>query len=100
MPAFAVVALPVEPGESDALLARLAKWRWAHLATGRVLQFDQERGYGFIGADDGGEDVFLHASVLDGESYDLSPGVRIEFKVMAEDRGRKAPSCCWPTLRT
>jgi cold shock protein len=60
------------------------------LATGRVLQFDQERGYGFIAADDGGEDVFLHASVFDGDSYDLAPGMRIEFKVMAGDRGRKA----------
>jgi CspA family cold shock protein len=60
------------------------------LATGRVLQFDKERGYGFIAADDGGEDIFLHASVYDGDSYELSPGTRIEFKVMAGDRGRKA----------
>jgi cold shock protein len=60
------------------------------LATGRVLQFDQERGYGFIAADDGGEDVFLHASVFDGDSYELAPGMRMEFKVMAGDRGRKA----------
>lgn len=55
-----------------------------------MLQFDQERGYGFIGADDGGEDVFLHASVFDGDSYELAPGVRIEFKVMEGVRGRKA----------
>jgi cold shock protein len=60
------------------------------LATGRVLQFDKERGYGFIAADDGGEDVFLHASVYEGDSDRLGPGVRIEFKVMAGDRGRKA----------
>ena len=60
------------------------------MATGRVLQFDKERGYGFIAADDGGEDIFLHASVYDGDSYELSPGARIEFKVMAGDRGRKA----------
>jgi cold shock protein len=60
------------------------------LATGRVLQFDQERGYGFIAADDGGEDVFLHASVFDGDSYELAPGMRVEFKIMAGDRGRKA----------
>jgi cold shock CspA family protein len=55
-----------------------------------VLQFDQERGYGFIAADDDGDDVFLHASVYDGDSYDLAPGMRMEFKVMAGDRGRKA----------
>jgi CspA family cold shock protein len=60
------------------------------LATGRVLQFDQERGYGFIAADDGGEDVFLHASVFDGDSCALAPGIRMEFKVMAGERGRKA----------
>jgi cold shock protein len=60
------------------------------MATGRILQFDKERGYGFIAADDGGEDVFLHASGYDGDSYGLSPGMRIEFKVMAGDRGRKA----------
>lgn len=60
------------------------------MATGRVLQFDDTRGFGFIAADDGGEDVFLHASVFDGEAVQLAPGTRVEFEVMAGDRGRKA----------
>jgi cold shock protein len=60
------------------------------LVTGRILQFDHARGYGFVGADDDGEDVFLHASVYDGDPDDLVPGTKIEFKVMAGDRGRKA----------
>jgi CspA family cold shock protein len=61
------------------------------LATGRILQFDHSRGYGFVAADDGGEDVFLHASVFDGDHPDeLAPGTKVEFKVMAGDRGRKA----------
>jgi cold shock protein len=60
------------------------------LATGRVLQFDQARGYGFVAAGDGGEDVFLHASVFDGDPDELAPGVKVEFKIMAGDRGRKA----------
>jgi cold shock CspA family protein len=60
------------------------------LATGRVLQFDDTRGFGFIAAEDGGEDVFLHASVFDGDSAQLTPGTRVEFEVMAGDRGRKA----------
>lgn len=57
---------------------------------GRVLQFDQARGYGFVAAGDGGEDVFLHASVFDGDPDELAPGVKVEFKIMAGDRGRKA----------
>jgi cold shock protein len=60
------------------------------LVTGRILQFDHVRGYGFVGADDDGEDVFLHASVFDGDPEELVPGTKIEFKVMAGDRGRKA----------
>ncbi|WP_236671614.1 cold-shock protein [Streptomyces sp. 7-21] len=60
------------------------------MATGRILQFDEMRGFGFIGADDGGEDVFLHTSVFDGDPSDLVPGARVEFQVMAGGRGRKA----------
>jgi cold shock CspA family protein len=55
-----------------------------------VLQFDQARGYGFVAADDGGEDVFLHTSVFDGDPDELVPGTKVEFKIMAGDRGRKA----------
>jgi cold shock protein len=60
------------------------------MATGKVLQFDPGRGYGFVAADDGGEDIFLHASVFDGDPSELIPGVPLEFQVMAGDRGRKA----------
>lgn len=60
------------------------------MATGRVLQFDQARGYGFVAAQDGGEDVFLHASVFNGYPDMLIPGALVEFQIMAGDRGRKA----------
>lgn len=60
------------------------------MATGRVLQFDPVRGYGFIAAEDGGEDIFLHASVFDGDADALVPGIRVEFQIMSGDRGRKA----------
>lgn len=60
------------------------------MATGKVLQFDHARGYGFVGAEDGGEDIFLHASVLDEDPDAVRPGMRVEFQVMNSDRGRKA----------
>jgi cold shock protein len=60
------------------------------LVTGRVLHCDHARGYGFAAADDGGEDLFLHASVFDGDPDELAPGTKMEFNVMAGDRGRKA----------
>jgi cold shock CspA family protein len=60
------------------------------VATGKVLQFDPARGYGFVAADDGGDDIFLHASVFDGDPSELVPGIDLEFQVMAGDRGRKA----------
>jgi cold shock CspA family protein len=60
------------------------------LATGKLLQFDHVRGYGFVAAEDGGEDIFLHASVFDEDSELLRPGMRVEFEIMNSDRGRKA----------
>jgi CspA family cold shock protein len=66
------------------------------LVTGRALQFDHARGYGFVAADDGDEDVFLHASVFDedpdedGDPDELVPGTKMEFKVMASD-GKHSP---------
>jgi cold shock protein len=60
------------------------------LTKGRILQFDQSRGYGFVAAEDGGEDIFLHASVFHGDPDLLTPGTMVEFQTMAGDRGRKA----------
>lgn len=60
------------------------------MATGKLLQFDHVRGYGFVAAEDGGEDIFLHASVFDEDPELLRPGMRVEFEMMNSDRGRKA----------
>ncbi|MEU5579331.1 cold shock domain-containing protein [Streptomyces huasconensis] len=58
--------------------------------TGTILKFDGMRGFGFIAADDGGEDVFLHTSVFSGDPGTLVPGARVGFQIIANDRGRKA----------
>jgi CspA family cold shock protein len=57
---------------------------------GKILRFDETRGYGFIAPDSGGEDVFLHANALTGEKHDYQSGVPVEFEVLESDRGLKA----------
>jgi CspA family cold shock protein len=36
---------------------------------GTVARFNDERGYGFITPDDGGQDIFVHFSGILGEGY-------------------------------
>ncbi|MFC5747525.1 cold-shock protein [Actinomadura rugatobispora] len=58
--------------------------------TGKVLRFDDMRGYGFIVPDAGGEDVFVHANDLLDEKSAFSPGTSVEFEVTQGERGLKA----------
>lgn len=60
------------------------------MLTGKVVRFDEVRGYGFIAPDGGGEDVFVHANVLGDDKYVFGPGLRVEFEVSDGDRGPKA----------
>lgn len=60
--------------------------------TGKVMRFDEFRGYGFIAPDSGGEDVFVHANEVGDDKWSLAPGVPVEFEAMESGRGRKALS--------
>ncbi|MCE7004474.1 cold shock domain-containing protein [Kibdelosporangium philippinense] len=62
------------------------------MISGKVLRFDDVRGYGFIAPDDGGEDVFMHANDLRDEKFLFTPGTTVEFEVVEGDRGLKASS--------
>ncbi|WP_229397831.1 cold-shock protein [Micromonospora okii] len=60
------------------------------MLTGRVVRFDEVRGYGFITPDGGGDDVFVHANTVDGDKWALGPGVPVEYEAVESDRGPKA----------
>lgn len=60
------------------------------MLTGKVVRFDEVRGYGFIAPDDGSDDVFVHANMLDGDKWALTPGVPVEYDAVETDRGPKA----------
>jgi CspA family cold shock protein len=60
------------------------------MAQGIVKWFNAEKGYGFI-AEDGGPDVFVHYSAIEGTGYkSLEEGDRVEFEVSQGQTGPQA----------
>ncbi len=59
------------------------------MPTGKVKWFNSEKGFGFLSRDDGG-DVFVHSSALPNGVDALRPGQRVEFGVVAGQRGDQA----------
>lgn len=60
------------------------------MVTGKVIRFDEIKGYGFIAPSEGGEDVFVHANEITDRGLRVSTGTRVAFRVMEGERGFKA----------
>lgn len=56
------------------------------MPTGTVKFFDNEKGFGFVSSDEGG-DVFMHISSLPTGMTSVKPGTRVEFGVVDGRRG-------------
>ena len=58
---------------------------------GTVKWFNSEKGYGFITPQDGGEDLFVHYSAIQGSGYrELREGQKVEFEVTQGQKGPQA----------
>jgi CspA family cold shock protein len=61
------------------------------MPTGTVKWFNNAKGYGFIFADEGGEDLFAHYSAITMEGYKtLKAGQQVTFEVTSGDKGLHA----------
>ena len=58
---------------------------------GIVKWFNPTKGFGFITPDNGGKDVFLHASVVRRAGLaDVQPGQRVRYTSIDRDKGPEA----------
>jgi CspA family cold shock protein len=61
------------------------------MATGTVKWFSNEKGYGFITPDEGGEDLFVHFSAIAGSGFKtLDEGAKVSFEVTQGQKGLQA----------
>ena len=60
------------------------------MSQGTVKWFNDQKGYGFISANDG-KDYFVHHSSIIGEGFrTLKEGAKVEFDIEKTDRGPRA----------
>ena len=58
---------------------------------GTVKGFNAEKGFGFISPDEGGKDVFVHFSAIEGDDFrTLDEGQNVEFTVQDGPKGPSA----------
>ncbi len=61
------------------------------MATGTIKWFNESKGFGFISQDDGGKDVFVHFSAIQGDGFrTLTEGQNVSFDVESGPKGPQA----------
>jgi len=61
------------------------------MATGTVKWFNDAKGYGFIQPDEGGKDLFVHHSNIEGAGFkSLTENAKVEFEAREGAKGPEA----------
>ena len=61
------------------------------MAQGTVKWFSDDKGYGFITPDEGGEDLFVHHSGIAGDGFkSLEEGAKVSFEATQGRKGMQA----------
>ena len=61
------------------------------MPTGTIKWFNDQKGFGFIADDQGGEDVFVHHSTIEMDGFkSLKEGQAVQYEAEKSDKGVKA----------
>ncbi|MCG3199891.1 MAG: cold-shock protein [Candidatus Omnitrophica bacterium] len=61
------------------------------MSNGTVKWFNDAKGFGFITPDNGGEDLFVHHTDIQGAGFkSLAEGAKVSFETSRGDKGPKA----------
>jgi CspA family cold shock protein len=61
--------------------------------TGSIVTYFEDRGFGFLRPEGGGQDIFFHISrVSEGPGADLRPGVKVVYELGTDRAGKVAAS--------
>ena len=61
------------------------------MPVGKIKWFNVSKGYGFIAPEDGGKDIFVHYTSIEGEGFrSLKDGEAVEFELVESDKGLQA----------